>query len=407
MGTVVVKNVGKAYKQYPTKFARLLEWIMPFLGKRHTLKWVLKDINFEISSGETVGILGVNGAGKSTLLKMITGTSRQTTGTIEMNGRVAALLELGMGFHPEFSGRENAYMSGQLLGISKAEMEKLLPEIEAFAEIGDYIDMPVRVYSSGMQVRLAFSVATAIRPDILIVDEALSVGDVYFQNKSLSRIKEYQAKGTTLLFVSHDRGAIQTICDRAILLEEGIVTKDGPPEMVLDYYNAAISGSKANEIEQKLIDNGRVSTISGTREATLERVSLENSLSIETDIIKVGEQVSLKAEVIVNDDIERLVFGYSIRDRLGQVVFGTNTWYTDQVIKCLNYGERVSFEVDFKMDLAPGNYSIQIALSDGASHLEKNFHWVDLALLFSVTEGAENKFIGISWIEPTIKINEL
>jgi len=199
MGKITVKNVGKAYKGYSRQLHKYVERLFPFLGARHRLKWVLKDISFEVSPGEAVGVVGVNGAGKSTLLKMITGTSQPTCGSIEMEGRVAALLELGMGFHPEFSGRENAYMSGYLLGMSRQEMDTLMPSIEEFADIGDYIDMPVRVYSSGMQVRLAFSVATAVRPDILIVDEALSVGDAYFQHKSLERIRNFCKEGTTLI----------------------------------------------------------------------------------------------------------------------------------------------------------------------------------------------------------------
>ena len=229
MGTITVSNVGKAYKQYPTRWSRLAEWLDPRNKPRHNLHWVLQDINFTVQPGEAVGIIGVNGAGKSTLLKMITGTTQPTTGSIHMSGRVAALLELGMGFHADFTGRQNAYMAGQLLGYSIEDITRLMPEIEAFAEIGEYIDQPVRVYSSGMQMRLAFSVATASRPDILIVDEALSVGDAYFQHKSFDRIREFNKQGTTLLIVSHDKQAIQSVCDRAILLDAGKLATEGEP----------------------------------------------------------------------------------------------------------------------------------------------------------------------------------
>ncbi|MDR3323168.1 MAG: ATP-binding cassette domain-containing protein, partial [Zoogloeaceae bacterium] len=189
MGSVVVSGVGKAYRQYRSRWGRLAEWLWPAGPPRHTLKWVLRDISFQVTPGEAVGIIGINGAGKSTLLKLITGTARPTTGHIALQGRVAALLELGMGFHPDFTGRQNAYMAGQLIGMERQTIARLMPEIEAFAEIGDYLDQPVRVYSSGMQVRLAFSVATALRPDVLIIDEALSVGDAYFQHKSFERIR--------------------------------------------------------------------------------------------------------------------------------------------------------------------------------------------------------------------------
>ncbi|MGZ8341581.1 MAG: ABC transporter ATP-binding protein, partial [Telluria sp.] len=218
MGAIYVVNLGKAYKQYPTRWSRLGEWMLPFKGARHKLKWVLQDINFQVAAGEAVGLIGINGAGKSTLLKLITGTSQPTTGSVHMTGRVAALLELGMGFHPDFTGRQNVYMSGQLLGMTVEEIRELMPQIEDFAGIGDYMDQPVRVYSSGMQMRVAFSVATARRPDILIVDEALSVGDAYFQHKSFDRIRQFRKQGTTLLLVSHDKQAIQSVCDRAILL---------------------------------------------------------------------------------------------------------------------------------------------------------------------------------------------
>ena len=222
MGTITVTNLGKAYKQYPTRWSRLAEWVTPGHRPRHSLKWVLQAIDFTVNPGEAVGIIGINGAGKSTLLKMITGTTQPTTGGVHIAGRVAALLELGMGFHADFTGRQNAFMAGQLLGYSVEEIARLMPEIEAFAEIGDYIDQPVRVYSSGMQMRLAFSVATAHRPDVLIVDEALSVGDAYFQAKCYKRVAEYKEEGTTLLLVSHSP-AMREHCDRAIMLKNGRV----------------------------------------------------------------------------------------------------------------------------------------------------------------------------------------
>jgi len=188
MGSIIVNNLDKGYKHYPTRWSRLREWLHPRGKAYHSMHWVLQGISFEVRPGEAVGIIGINGAGKSTLLKMIVGTTRPTSGSIHVTGRVAAMLELGMGFHPDFTGRQNVFMAGQLLGYSVEELTRLMPEIEAFAEIGEYIDQPVRVYSSGMQMRLAFSVATATRPDVLIVDEALSVGDTYFQHKSFDRL---------------------------------------------------------------------------------------------------------------------------------------------------------------------------------------------------------------------------
>ncbi|MBV8635779.1 MAG: ABC transporter ATP-binding protein, partial [Burkholderiaceae bacterium] len=240
MGSIRVSKLGKAYKRYPNQWARLAEWLSPFNRKHHDLKWVLQDVDITIKPGESVGLIGINGAGKSTLLKLITGTSQPTVGSVTAQGRIAALLELGMGFHPDFTGRQNVLMSGQLIGMTAAEITALMPEIEAFAEIGEYIDQPVRVYSSGMQVRLAFSVATAVRPDILIVDEALAVGDVFFQQKCYERIRGFCEAGTTLLFVSHAMGTVYSLCDRAILLSEGRVALDASPREVIDLYNAQL-----------------------------------------------------------------------------------------------------------------------------------------------------------------------
>ncbi len=247
MGTITVTNLGKAYRQYPTRWSRLAEWMMPGAKPRHTLKWVMQDVSFSVSPGEAVGIVGINGAGKSTLLKMITGTTQPTTGSVHITGRVAALLELGMGFHPDFTGRQNSFMAGQLLGYNVEEIARLMPEIEAFAEVGDYIDQPVRVYSSGMQVRLAFSVATMVRPDILIVDEALSVGDVYFQAKCYQRIAQFKEQGTTLILVSHSVGAIVKHCERAILLKDGRVAVDDSSRIVTNHYLDALFGKQAQE----------------------------------------------------------------------------------------------------------------------------------------------------------------
>ena len=290
MSTITVTNLSKAYKQYPTRWSRLAEWLTPSHRSRHSLKWVLKDINFTVDSGEAVGIIGINGAGKSTLLKMITGTTQPTTGRVIITGRVSAMLELGMGFHPDFTGRQNAYMAGQLLGMSVEEITSLMPEIEAFAEIGDYIDQPVRVYSSGMQMRLAFSVATAHRPDVLIVDEALSVGDAYFQHKSFDRIRQFRKKGTTLLIVSHDKGAIQSICDRAILLNAGELAMQGEPEAVMDYYNAMLADHQNQSVKQEVV-NGKVQTISGTGEAIVTKIMFLNNEARSVEVIDVGQLV--------------------------------------------------------------------------------------------------------------------
>lgn len=405
MGTITVSNLGKAYKQYPTRWSRLAEWMDPRKRPRHQLHWVLQGINFTVQPGEAVGIIGINGAGKSTLLKLITGTTQPTTGSVHMTGRVAAMLELGMGFHPDFTGRQNAFMAGQLLGISSEEMARLMPEIEAFAEIGEYIDQPVRVYSSGMQMRLAFSVATAIRPDILIVDEALSVGDAYFQHKSFDRIREFRKQGTTLLIVSHDKQAIISICDRAILLSAGQLAMQGEPEAVMDYYNALLADHQNQTVEQRIAQNGRLQTLSGTGEATVSSISLVDVNDKSLEVVDVGQPVRLRVEVTAKANLQRLVLGYGIKDRLGQVVYGTNTHLKKQPLLDVKVGDRYLFEIAFPANLGPGTYSIQTALVSSDTHLEKNYEWRDLALVFNVVNLNKLHFAGCAWLDPVIRIS--
>lgn len=401
MGALVVDGVSKAYKRYPGKWARVREWVT---GKpTHEKTWVLRDIQFSVAPGESIGIVGVNGAGKSTLLKIITGTTQPTDGSVAIQGRVAALLELGMGFHPDFTGRQNAFMAGQILGLTIDEITGCMPEIEAFAEIGDYMDQPVRMYSSGMQVRLAFSVATAVRPDVLIVDEALSVGDAYFQHKSFGRIREFREQGTTLLIVSHDAGAIQNLCDRAVLLENGFVIKDGPPSEVMDFYNALIAERENATVEVRRQSDGRAQTSSGTGEARVEGIDLRNERGEVVDHVNVGEPVVLKVDVRVFADLPDLVLGYMIKDRLGQQVYGTNTYHLGLELVDVKEGELVTVEFSFLANLGLGSYSVSTALHVADTHMAANFEWRDLALLFNVINIDRSPFVGVSWMPPQVE----
>lgn len=404
MGSITVNNLGKAYKRYPSQWARLAEWALPFTKPHHDLKWVLRNISFHVEPGHAVGIIGINGAGKSTLLKLITGTAQPTTGHVAINGRVAALLELGMGFHPDFTGRQNVFMAGQLLGMRVEEIAELMPRIEAFAEIGEHIDQPVRVYSSGMQMRLAFSVATARRPDVLIVDEALSVGDAYFQHKSFDRIREFRNQGTTLLIVSHDRTAIQSICDRAILLDGGLLAKEGSPEEVMDFYNALIAERENSTVEQKATQDGRVQTTSGTGDATVTDIALLDAHGAAIEVANVGVPVTLRVRVRVNAPLPRLVLGYMIKDRLGQPIYGTNTHHTEMPLADLRTGECAEYRFSFPANLGPGSYSVTTALTSTETHLGDNYEWRDLALIFSVVNMNRKSFVGSNWLEPEIEI---
>jgi lipopolysaccharide transport system ATP-binding protein len=404
MSTISVSKLGKAYKKYPTHWARLAEWMSPGHRARHELHWVLHDINFIVNPGEAVGIIGMNGAGKSTLLKMITGTTRPTMGSVNITGRVAALLELGMGFHPDFSGRQNVYMAGQLLGYNEKQISQLMPDIEAFADIGEYLDQPVRVYSSGMQMRLAFSVATAQRPEVLIVDEALSVGDAYFQHKSFARIREFREQGSTLLIVSHDRSAIQTLCDRAILLKEGTVVKDGAPEEVFDLYNALIAEKENSSVQVRRLEDGKVQTVSGSGEAAIVSVSLHDSYGRAVEYVSVGESISLRILVRINIHLPELVVGYVIKDRLGQPMYGTNTYHLGCPQKDLKEGTELQYNFNFQACLGTGTYSIATALHTSGSHLDHNYEWRDYAVIFDIVNVKQAEFVGSAWLPPNMEL---
>lgn len=406
MSLLSVQNVGKAFVSYRSELHRFARWFgLP--AKPSEEHWVLRNINFDIKTGEAIGIIGQNGAGKSTLLKMITGTLQPTEGEVQVNGRIAAILELGMGFNPELTGRQNVFHAAGLMGFNAEQVKQAGPDIEAFAEIGEYFDEPVRTYSSGMQMRVAFAIATAIRPEILIVDEALSVGDTYFQHKSFSRIREFQEQGTTLLIVSHDRGAIQSLCDRAILLENGTVEKDGKPEEVFDFYNALIAEKENSTVEVRQLDNGKVQTSSGTGEAKIGEIALYNSKGEVAEYIGVGENVELRIKVKVYQAVESLVLGYGIKDRLGQVMYGTNTWHTEQAIHAPQVGGEYLFKIAFPANFGVGGYSVQTALTDKDTHLTANYEWRDMALVFNVININKTQFSGCLWNEPMIKVEKI
>ncbi len=398
-----VKNISKSFKDYSSEFKRILSWF-GFNFKPAEEHQILRHINFSIAPGEAVGIVGQNGAGKSTLLKIITGTLKPSEGSVQIDGRISAILELGMGFNPDLTGRQNTYHSAGLMGYTVAQIDAIIDELEAFAEIGEYFDQPVRTYSSGMQLRVAFGVVTAYRPEILIVDEALSVGDAYFQHKSLNRIREFQEQGTTLLLVSHDRGAIQAICDRAILLEKGAVIKDGNPEEVMDFYNALIAEKENSKIEQVATEDGRVETTSGTGEAVVADIGLFNHKNERIEYISVGEEVKLKVIVDVKDTIPQLVVGFMIKDRLGQSIFGTNTHHYDKIIESVSAGDKLEISFEFYMNLGVGSYSVAVALHADDTHIGANYEWKDNALVFNVINTSKNEFVGSSWIDQKIEV---
>jgi lipopolysaccharide transport system ATP-binding protein len=255
-----------------------------------------------------------------------------------------------------------------------------------------------------MQMRLAFSVATAVRPEVLIVDEALSVGDTYFQHKSFDRIRDFRGQGTTLLIVSHDKAAIQSICDRAMLLDAGRLVKEGAPEEVMDAYNAMLAERQKATVRQTQLASGKVQTVSGSGEATIGDVELLDERDRVVDTVEVGQPVRLRVQADVHEDLPELVVGYMIKDRLGQSVYGTNTHYLKRVLSPVKRGEKITFTFAFPANLGEGTYSVAIALHTSESHLLRNYEWRDLAIVFHVVNLRRDKFVGVAWIAPELEI---
>ena len=405
MNVLNVHNLGKAYRIYKSEWHRFASWFgIPV--KPIEEHWALRYVNFEINSGEAVGIVGLNGAGKSTLLKLITGTLKPTEGQVMVNGRIAAILELGMGFNPELTGRQNVFHAAGLMGFSTEQIQQVMSGIEEFAEIGDYFDEPMRTYSSGMYVRVAFAVATAWRPEILIVDEALSVGDAYFQHKSFNRIYEFREQGTTLLFVSHDKGAILALCDKAILLKSGKIDAQGSPSLIMDYYNAQLVKNREETVELP-VPGGAEAVVSGNKKATIRDIAILNDDNHVVDSVGVGENIKLIMRVVISQDVSWLTLGYQIKDRLGQAIFGINTKYTDQVICDCKSGEEYEFVIRFRATLGPGTYSLSTTLVDtDGTILFENYEWNEFAAIFNVVNLSEDHFVGCAWMPPVIEIRK-
>ncbi len=399
-------GVCKCYLGFESNFRRFGRWLgIP--AKPDSEHWALREISLSLNRGESLALIGQNGAGKSTLLKLITGTVRATAGTIGIDGRLSAMLELGLGFNPEFSGRENVRLAAGLMGVHSSRIEVLIPSITEFAELGSYFDEPLRTYSSGMQARLAFAVATAIRPDILIIDEVLSVGDSYFQHKCFDRIKQFREEGTSLIFVSHAMADVRNLCERVVLLDAGRVLRDGPADEVVDYYNAMIAARENAklDIEQRRLKGDWVYTRSGSQEAvlrSLELVDADSDLALQ--LVNVGQEVALVAEIVVHVPIPRLVLGYLIRDKFGNVIWGTNTWHTGQPMLDLAAEQVIGVRLAFEARLGPGSYAVSYALHADESHVSANYEWVDNALVFDVANLEHPQFIGSSWLPARFEV---
>lgn len=410
-----VEGVSKQYRIYDRPSDRLLESLSRGRLKRHREFWALRDVSFEVERGTTVGIIGPNGCGKSTLLQIIAGTLDPTHGQVWREGRVAALLELGAGFNPEFTGLENVFMSAALMGFSRHETEALLPSIERFAEIGDFIHQPVKTYSSGMYVRLAFAVAASVDPELLLVDEALAVGDAIFQHRCMRRIREMQARGTTILFVSHDPTAIRHLCSRAILLSNGRIIADGKTIDVLNRYQRIImTREEAYDAESLLVDETHqpkalaeskplsCSYRHGDGSAQFLHVDLRDAACRSVEVVDSGETLHLLSHVVFLREVEAPVFGFMIRNRHGVNVFGNNTEQQNMLFGTFRSGEVVEVRFSFNCWLVPEIYSVTVAVhsADGIS-----YDWLDGVLFFRVTSPVRME--GIANLNANIAVRKI
>ena len=389
-GVLSVRGLGKYYRQHSGARTRFWEALT---GRRcHAQNWVFRGVSFDISPGESVGIIGRNGAGKSTLLRILSGGQMPSEGEVVRRGRVGAILDLGIGLHADFTGRENARQMVLAQGVPRSELASLLPRIEAFAEIGAYFDAPLHTYSSGMQMRLGFSAATVLQPDVLIVDEALAVGDAYFQHKCYERLNSLRESGTAVLMVSHDPGAIRSLCSRALLLHQGQLVESGPPSQVLETYNLLLSGD--SDLTAAL---GGGATGAGRRagsgEVRIDGVELlQGERSTRSPVS--GRPVVLQVRLDVRQPVDALTLGVLIRDRLGNDMFGTNTALHGLALDGKTTGPRtVEWEIH-GFHLGPGHYSLTVAAHRGASHQAGNYDWWDRCLTFQVLPGAGQASIG-------------
>ena len=444
---IQVSNLGKCYEIYNNPRDRLKQFINPRLQRLfgQTPKqyfrefWALKDVSFDIKKGETVGIIGRNGSGKSTLLQLICGTLTPTSGSIQTNGRIAALLELGSGFNTEFTGRENVYMSASILGLTKEEIDARFDKIVAFADIGDFIEQPVKTYSSGMFVRLAFAVIAHVDADILVVDEALAVGDAFFTQKCMRFLRNFMKTGT-VLFVSHDTGSIRNLCNYAVWLEKGNVIREGAPKEVCELYlEAFYEAQQGKSCTTKLRAFKKPDDSLPLKDQRLEFINtsnLRNDLQIfkfdpdaasfgkggaqihdvrlldenEHPIAWIvgGEKVTLRVIIRAYQDIDSPIIGFFVKDHLGQALFGDNTFlsYREQPVLC-EEGNVLQTDFVFLMPLLPsGEYSITIAIANGNQDMHVAHHWIHDAILFkSESSSVATGIIGIPMLN--IKLQNL
>lgn len=364
---ITLTGVSKKYPIYETPFQRLQEAVLRGRKKYHREFWALRDVDLRVPAGVTLGILGHNGAGKTTILQLMAGILAPTSGEVFTRGQISTILELGAGFNPEFTGRENAYLSGIIIGLSPAQIREKMAEIIAFAEIGEFIDQPVKTYSSGMYVRLAFAVAVVLDPDILLIDEILAVGDAYFQHKCIRRIRDLQARGRTLVYVTHDIESVRNLCHRAMIIEHSRILVHGEPGEIADQY-MALTDNRDREGVTAFDQEGKSQAPAdysryGTGEAEIFRVEILNAEGEPSTNFRVGEEFLLKFHVEFKADVDKFALGNIFRNKWGLDIFGTNTYWENLVRQNFRKGESCVVTFRHRADFADGTYSINPAAS--------------------------------------------
>jgi lipopolysaccharide transport system ATP-binding protein len=427
---ISVEQLSKRYWIYHRPGDRLKDWCLPGGRRRAEAFWALRGVSFEVPSGTAMGIIGVNGAGKSTLLKIITGTTEPTEGRYRTQGRIASLLELGTGFHPEFTGEQNLRLGARMAGLAHDELERKYAEIVAFSELERFMDQPIRTYSSGMVLRLGFALASSVDPDVLIVDEALSVGDLHFQQKCLARIRKIHERGTTILFVSHDPGMIQKFCDEAMLLDAGQLIDRGRPDKVLDYYTARLAekyrGQGEGEArEARVIRPGERAEapggqdgnlgwkppqfVHGHRTGNFKAVITGAGLytaggSQPAGTVMTGATAELGVRFVALEALKEVTVGIMLRDRLGQEVFGVNTAYRGVGIEKVQRGEAREVRFALPLNLGEGLYSVTTAIHAGLNHTEICYDWVEQAVQLTILPNPGERFTGLVRLETKIAV---
>jgi len=434
--SICARDVSKCYQLYEAPVHRLWQSLLRHRKKFYDDFWALRGISFEVKKGETFGVIGKNGSGKSTLLQIICGTLAATSGAVECVGKVAALLELGAGFNPEFTGRENAILSGSIYGLSISEVTDRLPKIIEFAEIGEFIDRPVKIYSSGMFVRLAFAVIAHVDAEILVIDEALAVGDAQFTQKCMRFLRNFRETGT-LIFVSHDTGAVRSLCDRALWIDKGETRAIGDAKSVTEKYlaslfnqvqkderlNAAprevvgasgwrdqrrdlLAGSTLRNDLQVFQFNQNVKSF-GQGGVVLRGVSLCDEEHNRLSWVVGGEMVTLVIQVECRHTIERPIVGFFVKDRLGQTLFGDNTYLTYlDAAPVISGGRMLKAQFTFSMPTLPvGDYSFDVAIADGTQVDHRHLLWAhDVLIIRSVSTSVSTGLVGIPMLKMEIGV---